>query len=75
MYTIDRRTHGHLRWRRQDATLYELAREFPELDRPRWGARVPSSWDLSRRDAFDRSWKRHRNTQSASRSRGSHDTR
>lgn len=63
MYTIDRRTHGHLRWRRQDATFYELAREFPELVRPRWGARVPSSWDLPRHDAFHRSWKRHRRTQ------------
>ena len=60
MYTMDRRTHGDLRWRRQDATFHELAKEFPALIRPRWNARVP---ELSRQDALDRSWKRHRRTQ------------
>jgi hypothetical protein len=53
--------NGYRRSYRQDITFKELAREFPQMRRPRAGALVPDPWDdYYRRDLDDRTWKRHR---------------
>jgi len=52
---------GYRRSYRQHITFAELAREFPQMRRPRGGALVPDPWDdYCRRDVYDRTWKRHR---------------
>ncbi len=51
---------GYRRSYRQDITFRELAREFPQMRRPRAGALVPDPWDdYHRHDLDDRTWKRH----------------
>jgi hypothetical protein len=48
----------------QAITFAELAREFPELQRPRDGARIPDPWDdYGRSDLGHHCWKPHRKTQ------------
>lgn len=63
MGTWLRNLNGYHRSYRQHITFGELAREYPQLRRPRAGALVPDPWDdIARHDCDDRNWKRHRVT-------------
>jgi hypothetical protein len=63
MGTWLRDLNGYRRSYRQHITFAELAREFPQMHRPRGGALVPDPWDdYFRYDLDDRTSKRHRAT-------------
>jgi hypothetical protein len=58
-----RNLNGYRRYLQHEITFAELKREYPELDASRSRSKIPDPWDdYPRRDAYDRSWKRHRKT-------------
>jgi hypothetical protein len=55
---------GYRRYQQHEVSLAELKREFPELTSSLSRSKIPDPWeDFPRKDAYDRSWKRHRKEQ------------
>ena len=64
MGTWLRNLSGYRRYLQQEITFAELKREHPELTATRSRSKIPDPWDdYVRKDLYDRSWKRFRETQ------------